>query len=92
VALEVSLLIMAVSTLGMGCVPNYRRIGKWSYLLLIFTRLLQGLSGGGQLMSSLVYAVEGKPKKHWGLHGSCVMAAANFGNLMAGITLCFLRQ
>lgn len=92
VALQVSLLLMAISTLGMGCVPRFRVIGKWSYVLLTFTRLIQGLSGGGQLMSSLVYAVESKPKEHWGLHGSYVMAAANFGNLMSGVSAFLLRK
>jgi MHS family proline/betaine transporter-like MFS transporter len=91
-ALEVSIFLMAISTLCLGCLPTYAQVGHWSYISLIFFRLMQGLSAGGQLMSSLVYAVEGKPKEHWGFHGSCVMAAANFGNLLSGVTVDWLRR
>lgn len=91
-ALEVSIFLMAISTLCLGCLPTYAQVGHWSYIGLIFFRLMQGLSAGGQLMSSLVYAVEGRPKEHWGFHGSCVMAAANFGNLLSGVTVDWLRR
>jgi MHS family proline/betaine transporter-like MFS transporter len=54
--------------------------------------MLQGLSVGGQLMSSLVFTVEGHPESKWGLYGSCVMAAGNFGTFLGGVTAYELRS
>jgi MHS family proline/betaine transporter-like MFS transporter len=90
-ALEVSVFLMAIATVGMACLPTYSRVGILSYVLLSVCRLIQGLSAGGQLMGSLVYAVESKPREAWGYHGSMVMAAANCGNVMSGVTVFVLR-
>jgi len=76
-ALVVSIFLMAFPTFAMGCLPGYKQIGNWSMVLLIFVRLLQGLSVGGQLMSSLVFTLENHHPSKWGLYGSFVMAAAN---------------
>ena len=75
-ALTVSIFLMAFPTFAMGCLPGYEKIGSLSIVLLTLVRLLQGLSVGGQLMSSLVYTLERHPKNKWGLYGSYVMAAA----------------
>lgn len=90
-ALEVSVFLMAIATLGMSCLPTHSQVGAVSYVLLAALRLVQGLSAGGQLVGSLVYAVESKPRKDWGYHGSMIMAAANCGNVMSGVTVFFLR-
>ena len=83
-ALTISIFLMAFPTFAMGCLPGYEKIGSLSIVLLTLVRLLQGLSVGGQLMSSLVYTLERHPKNKWGLYGSYVMAAAvssgNFEN------------
>eukprot|EP00980_Cylindrotheca_fusiformis_P008802 scaffold1870_cov104-Cylindrotheca_fusiformis.AAC.3 len=91
-ALEVSIFLMAFPTFFMGCLPTYSQVGAWSYILLIVIRLLQGLSVGGQLMSSLVFTLESKPKRHWGFYGSCVMATANFGTLLGGVVAFLIRR
>ena len=69
-ALEISLFLMAIATTLMGCLPTYDQIGGAAILLLLSVRMLQGLSVGGQLMSSLVFTVEGHPQSKWGLYGS----------------------
>ena len=91
-ALEISIFLMAFPTFCMGCLPTYAQVGPISYILLIIIRLLQGLSVGGQLMSSLVFTLEGRPKSKWGLLGSYVMATANFGTLMGGVVGYAIRQ
>lgn len=90
-ALEVSIFLMAGPTFAMGCLPTYDMVGGFSTFLLIIVRLLQGLSVGGQLVSSLVFTLESKPKAKWGLYGSFVMAAANFGTLLGGLFSFFMR-
>jgi len=68
-ALEISIFLMAFPTFAMGCLPGYDRVGILSTILLILVRLVQGLSVGGQLVSSLVFTVESAPKEEWGLRG-----------------------
>ena len=43
-------------------------------------------------MSSLVFTLESHPKSKWGLYGSYVMAAANFGTLLGGIIGFTMRE
>ena len=76
-ALVLSMFLMAFPTFAMGCLPGYKQIGNWAVVLLVLVRLLQGLSVGGQLMSSLVFTLENHDPSRWGLFGSFVMAAAN---------------
>jgi MHS family proline/betaine transporter-like MFS transporter len=77
---------------AMGCLPGYAQVGSLSIVLLTIVRLLQGLSVGGQLMSSLVFTLERHPKSKWGLYGSYVMAAANGGTLLGGLVASFIRR
>mmetsp|Transcript_30798 Transcript_30798/g.56997 ORF Transcript_30798/g.56997 Transcript_30798/m.56997 type:complete len:209 (-) Transcript_30798:1335-1961(-) len=69
-AVVFSLCCMTFPTVAMGCLPTYEQVGGWSTALLVFCRMLQGFSVGGQLPSSLVYTLETKPKEHWGYYGS----------------------
>ena len=84
-ALRISIFLMAFPTFAMGCLPTYNQVGVLAIVLLAIIRILQGISVGGQLMSSLVFTLEGHPEEHWGLYGSFVMAAANFGTLLGNI-------
>mmetsp|Transcript_22063 Transcript_22063/g.45952 ORF Transcript_22063/g.45952 Transcript_22063/m.45952 type:complete len:504 (-) Transcript_22063:41-1552(-) len=85
-ALELSIFLMAGPTFLMGCLPPYSLIGNWAILLLCVTRLMQGMSVGGQLMASAVFTIESQPdKSKHGLYGSFVFATANFGTLLGGV-------
>ena len=75
-ALVISILTMAFPTFLMGTLPGYKSVGRWAIVFLVLVRLLQGLSVGGQLISSLVYLLENKNPDHWGFYGSFTMAAA----------------
>ena len=69
-ALELSIFLMAVPTFTMGCLPTFKRVRWWAVVLLVVVQLMQGLSAGGQLMSSLVFVAEGHDSKHWGWYWS----------------------
>ena len=43
-------------------------------------------------MSSLVFTLEGHPREHWGVYGSFVMAAANFGTLLGNLVATILES
>jgi MHS family proline/betaine transporter-like MFS transporter len=91
-ALEISIFLMAFPTFAMGCLPSYEHVGVWAIVLLTVVRMLQGLSVGGQLVSSLVFTLENNSKAKWGLYGSYVMAAANFGTLLGGLMSFSMRK
>ena len=91
-ALETSIFLMAGSTFLMGCLPNYSLVGGFSTVLLILLRLFQGLSVGGQLMSSLVFTVERKPAGTWGFWGSVVSAASSVGVTLGSLAATVLRE
>lgn len=91
-ALTISIFLMAFPTFTMGLLPGYASIGPLAIVLLTLVRLLQGLSVGGQLMSSLVFTLERHPKTKWGLYGSYVMAAADLGTLLGGTVAMILRS
>ena len=46
--LVVSLLLMGLSTLGIGLLPGYASIGVWAPVMLIVFRLVQGFALGGE--------------------------------------------
>ena len=91
-ALEISIFMMAFPTFLMGCLPTYDQVGSLAIVLLTLTRVLQGLSVGGQLVTSLVFTCENNPRSQWGLYGSYVMAAANFGTLLGGLMAYTMRE
>mmetsp|Transcript_19399 Transcript_19399/g.42151 ORF Transcript_19399/g.42151 Transcript_19399/m.42151 type:complete len:475 (+) Transcript_19399:70-1494(+) len=84
-ALEISIFLMALPTFLMGCLPTFETWGWWALVALVFVRILQGLSVGGQLMSSLVFVAEGHDSSSWGWYGSFAMTAANIGTLLGGV-------
>jgi Sugar (and other) transporter len=75
-ALVFSIFLMAFPTFIMGTLPGYNTVGGWAIFFLVIVRLLQGLSVGGQLVSSLVFMLENHNPAHWGLYGSFAMSAA----------------
>lgn len=84
-ALYVSIFLMAWPTFLMGCLPSFERAGYFAPVMLVIIRALQGMSVGGQLMSSLVFTLENVPREQWGLYGSFVWATGNFGVLLGGL-------
>jgi len=90
-ALYVSIFLMAWPTFLMGCLPSFETAGYAAPVMLVVVRALQGMSVGGQLMSSLVFTLEKVPHDRWGLYGSFVWATGNFGVLLGGLVGYALR-
>lgn len=80
--LYISTALMAISTAMMGLLPTYQSVGILAPLLLVFLRLLQGLSVGGEFSTSVSYMVEEAPADSRGIFGSL----ANIGS-MSGMVL-----
>ena len=91
-ALELSIFLMAFATTAMGCLPTYNQVGGCAVFLLVLIRMVQGMSVGGQLMSSLVFTLEGRPQSHWVLIGSFVLVGANLGTFLGGLVAYALHR
>jgi len=68
--LAATMLLMASATFCVGLIPSYASIGIWSPLLLIFFRLLQGFSTGGEYGGASTFIAEYAPDKKRGFFGS----------------------
>lgn len=77
-----SALLMACATLGMGCLPNYQQIGLAAPGLLLFLRILQGMSVGGEVPGSIVFIFEHYPQKQRGLVISLIFMGITLGNVI----------
>jgi metabolite-proton symporter len=89
--LLLTLSLMAVGTLSVGCMPGYRTLGLVAPLLVVAGRLVQGLSAGVEMGGVSVYLAEIAPPGRKGFYVSwqsgsqqvAVMFAALLGILLA---------
>jgi MHS family shikimate/dehydroshikimate transporter-like MFS transporter len=79
--LVITLMIMGLSTVGIGLLPGYEQIGIWAPILLVVLRLLQGFAVGGEWGGAAVMVVEYAPLKHRGFFGG-LPQAGNVGGLL----------
>ena len=88
-ALQLSVVMIALPTLIIGLLPTYETIGILAPILLVALRMIQGLSVGGEYSSSIVYIVEHAPRSRRGLWGSFSPMGA-FGGLFLGTAVCII--
>ena len=87
-SMTLSVLIMAIGSLIIGLTPGYNKIGILAPILLVFARLIQGLSTGGEYGTSATYLSEMATKKHRGFYSSFQYVTLIGGQLLAlGIQL-----
>ncbi len=82
VVLRASVLLMGVSTLLMGLLPNYAAIGVAAPVLLTVLRIAQGFSVGGEYTNSVIYLVERAPEGKRGLVGGWTNVGGILGFLL----------
>jgi len=82
-ALILSIFMMAIPTVLIGCLPTFEQIGIYGALLLVFLRMIQGLSVGGELIGSVSFMVEIASAKQKGFLGSLTLGSA-VGGLLLG--------
>ena len=81
-ALRWSIAAMAVPTVLVGLLPTYAPVGAWAAAMLILLRLIQGISVGGELITSVTFLVESAPKGRKGFYGSWAFFGAVGGILL----------
>ncbi|MCP3024094.1 MFS transporter [Cupriavidus basilensis] len=72
-----TLILLAVPTIAIGCLPGYAQIGIGAPLLLLLCRMVQGLSIGGELPGALCFVSEHVPERRLGL--CCGILSASLG-------------
>jgi MHS family proline/betaine transporter-like MFS transporter len=82
-ALFGTLILMAVSTVGIGFLPLYETIGIAAPAFLILFRLLQGFAAGGEVNGAAVFGLENTTLTKQGLAGSLITSAAGIGAMLA---------
>jgi MFS transporter, MHS family, proline/betaine transporter len=80
--LVLSISLMGGATLLIGLLPNYETIGVAAPLLLVFLRLVQGFSVGGEFTGSMVYTTELAPPKWRGIVSSSTAAGVTLGFIL----------
>jgi MHS family proline/betaine transporter-like MFS transporter len=81
--LVISLLLMGVASTVMGLLPTYASIGIAAPVILTITRMLQGISAGGETAGSQVFIVESAPEGRRGQFGALPAMAIGLGGALA---------
>jgi MFS transporter, MHS family, proline/betaine transporter len=84
--LSLLIAMMAFGTLTLGLTPSYATIGIAAPLIVIFGRIVQGISIGGEFASATALLVEYVPQSRRMLFGSFQMSAQAVGRVFAAGT------
>jgi MFS transporter, MHS family, shikimate and dehydroshikimate transport protein len=83
--LVLTLVLMGISTVAIGLLPTYAAVGVWAPILLVFMRILQGFSLGGELGGAALIVVEHAPRDQRGRWGSWAWVGTPAGLILANI-------
>ncbi len=89
--LTVSVTLMCVGSLIIACTPGFATIGVAAPILLVFARMLQGLSVGGEYGASATYLSEMAGKDRRGFFSSFQYVTLISGQLLAILLLVGLQ-
>ena len=81
--LVITVVMMGLSTVGIGLLPNFAAIGWWAPVLLVTFRALQGFAVGGEWGGAALMAVENAPKGKKAFYSSGVQIGYGVGLVLA---------
>ena len=90
--LVLALLAMGLSTVGIGLLPGYRRIGVAAPLLLALCRFGQGIGLGGEWGGAVLLAIENAPPGRRAWYGMFPQMGAPIGFFLSGTTFLLLSR
>ncbi|KIF82786.1 MFS family transporter [Noviherbaspirillum autotrophicum] len=91
-AMVVSVLMMCGGSLLIACLPTYASIGAWAPAALLFARLVQGLSVGGEYGTTATYMSEVALRGRRGFFSSFQYVTLIGGQLLAVLVVVVLQQ
>ncbi|MGW6404721.1 MFS transporter [Streptomyces sp. NPDC055134] len=90
-ALVASLLLMAAVSTLIGVLPSTATIGIAAPVLLVLLRFAQGLAGGGEYTTAIIYVAEFAPPHRRGALSSRVQVGSLAGLLIGAVVVLFLN-
>jgi MHS family proline/betaine transporter-like MFS transporter len=87
--LQLSIFVMAIPTVLVGCLPTYSQIGVSAAVLLLVLRIIQGIAVGGEGISSFTFLGEIAVPNKRGLYASFGSVSGASGYLL-GSAVAFL--
>jgi MFS family permease len=87
----VTITVMGVATVLVGCLPRFATIGWLAPTLLVLLRLLQGLALGGEYGGAATYVAEHAPENKRGYDTSWIQTTATLGFFLALLVILVCR-
>ena len=75
----VTIVVMGLSTFGVGLLPTFSTIGWWAPIIMVTLRLLQGLALGGEYGGAATYVAEHSAHDRRGYNTSWIQTTATVG-------------
>lgn len=85
--LSATMVLMALATFAIGCIPDAHAIGLWAPALLLLARLVQGFSTGGEYGNAMTFIAEYAPDRRRGYLGSWLEFGTFTGYLLGAIVV-----
>ena len=83
--LAMTIIVMSLSTFGIGLIPSYDSIGIWAPIILLLLKIAQGFSVGGEYAGASIFVAEYSPDRRRGFmaswldFGSGILAGCRYG-------------
>jgi MFS family permease len=75
--------LMGISTMGVGLLPTYQRVGIWAPVMLVTLRLIQGFAVAGEVSGASSMILEHAPFGRRGYFASFTLQGVQAGQLLA---------
>src|SRR3954452_1565048 len=85
--LAMTMVLMALGTFAIGCIPSEHSIGIWAPVMLLAARLVQGFSTGGEYGNAMTFIAEYAPDRKRGFLGSWLEFGTFTGYLLGAIVV-----
>uniref|UniRef100_A0A3B0JHR1 Proline/betaine transporter n=1 Tax=Wolbachia endosymbiont of Aleurodicus dispersus TaxID=1288877 RepID=A0A3B0JHR1_9RICK len=88
-----SVVLISISSGIMGIIPGYKEVGLLSPILLVFCRIVQGMTAGGETSINTAFTIEhSKDKKNLGFLGSMKPFSGGLGSLLCIIMVLICKK
>ncbi|WP_336714129.1 MFS transporter [Arthrobacter sp. USHLN218] len=95
-AMTLSVGLASLGSLMLALAPTFAAVGIFASVMLLMTRLIQGLAHGGEMPAAQTYVSEAAPRQHRGLWSSLIYFSGTtgilFGMLLGAVLTLVLSQ